>query len=111
MQVIWVIDPLTRMCWQIIKVGFDNGFNVMKGKFYCPLKGFPNIFQSKGHFLVREGTPRTNERCFMLVFRFNMNLIIPIETIHKRKDFSPYTSINDMINEGHGIVVLGTHFI
>ena len=69
MQLIWVIDPLARMCRQIIKVGFDNGFNVMKGKIHCPLKGFPCIFQSKGNFLVREGTPRANESCLMLVFR------------------------------------------
>ena len=83
MQVIWVINPLTRMCWQIIKVGFDNGFNVMKEKIHFLLKGCPYIFQSKGHFLVHEGTSRIDKSCFVLVFWFNLDLIIPGETIHK----------------------------
>ena len=48
-QVIWVIDPLMRMWRQIIKVRFDNGLNIMKGKIHCPLKGCPSIFQSKWH--------------------------------------------------------------
>ena len=101
-----MIDPLTRMCRQIIKVRFDKGFNIMKGKIHCPLKGIPNIFQSKGNFLVREGTPRTNESCFMLVFRFNLNLIISRETIHKRKEFTPRASINNLVYKWRGIVVL-----
>ena len=110
-QVIWVIDPLMRMCWKIIKVGFDNGFNVMKGKIHCPLKGCPSIFQSKGHFIIREGTPRKNESCFMLVFWFYLNFIIFGETIHKRKDFTSHASINNLIYKWHGIVVLKTGFV
>ena len=71
-----MLDPLVRMCGQIIKVWFNNGFNIMEGKVHSTLKGCPDIFQSKGHFLVREGTPRTNESSFMLVFEFYLNLIV-----------------------------------
>ena len=98
MQVIWVIDPLTRMCLQIIKVGFDNGLNIMKGKIHYPLKGCPNIFQSKGHFFVREGIPRENESGFMLVFRFYLNLIISGETINKKTSLPAQVSIIWSIN-------------
>ena len=76
-----MVNPLMRMCRQIIKVGFDNGFNIMKGKIHFPLKGFPNIFQSKGHFSIRECTPRENKSSFMLVFRFDLDLIVAGETI------------------------------
>ena len=47
----WMINPLTRMTNQIIKVRLENGFSVMEGKFHFPLKGSPCIFQSKGIFL------------------------------------------------------------
>ena len=100
-----------RMCWQINKVGFDNGFNVVKGKIHFPLKGFPNIFQSKGHFLVWKCTPRIDESCFMLVFQFNLDFIIFEETIHKRKDFTSCTSINNLIYKWRGVVVLSTGFV
>ena len=90
---------------------FNNGFNFMKGEIHCPLKGCPCIFQSKGNFLVREGTPRTNKCCFILVFQFNLDLIIPRETIHKQKDFTPYTCINDLIYEWCRVSILRICFI
>ena len=91
-----------------MKIWFDNGFNIMEGKVHSPLKGCPNIFQSKGHFIVCEGTLRTNEISFMLVFRFYLNLIVSRETIHKREHFTSRTSIYNLVYKWHGIVVLRT---
>ena len=107
---IWMLDPLARMCGQIMKVWFDNGFNVMKGKVHGSLKGCPYIFQSKGHFSIRECTPRTNES-FMLVFRFDLDLIVDGETIHKREHLTPRTCIYDLVNKWCGVIVLRTGFI
>ena len=83
----------------------------MEGNILFPLKGIPCIFQSKGNFLVREGTPRTYESCFMLVFWFNLDLIIYRETIHKRKDFTSRASINNLIYKWCGVVVLRKGFV
>ena len=78
-----MLDPLARMSRKIIKVGLNNGFYVVKSKVHGSLKGSPSIFQSKGHFSIRECTPRENETSFMLVFRFDLDLIVAGETIHK----------------------------
>ena len=83
----------------------------MEGKFHFSLKGSPDIFQTKGHFLVREGTPRTNESSFMLVFRFYLNLIVSEETIHKREHFTSHASIYNLVYKWRGIVVLRTGFV
>ena len=56
-----MIDPLTRMCWQIIKVGFDNGFNVMKGKIhYTHVENLSlatvNVVQRLRHYILLHQT-------------------------------------------------------
>ena len=108
---IWMLVPLTRMCEQIIKVWFDNGFNIVKRKVHGSLKGFPCIFQSKGHFSIRECTPRENKSSFMLVFWFDLDLIVARETIHKREYFTTRTCSYDLINKWCGVIVLRIGFV
>ena len=108
---IWMLDPLARMSRQIIKVGLDNGFYIVKSKVHGSLKGCPYIFQSKGHFSIRECTPRENKSSFMLVFRFYLDLIVAGETIHKREYLTTRTCIYDLINKRCRVVVLGTGFV
>ena len=103
-----MINPLMGMGNQIIKVRLDNVLNVMESKIHFLLKGSPYIFQSKEHFSVRKGTPRTNKILFMLVFWLNLDFILLGKTIHKRKNFTLRTSINDLIYERCGVIVLGT---
>ena len=47
----------------------------------------------------------------MLVFRFDLDLIVAGETIHKRKHFTPRTCIYDLVNEWCGVTVLRIGFI
>ena len=108
---IWMLNSLTRMCRKIIKVGFNNGFYVMKSKVHGSLKGCPCIFQSKGNFSIRKCTPRANESSFMLVFRFDLDLIVAGETIHKREHLTPRTCIYDLVNKWCGVIVLRLGFI
>ena len=106
-----MVPPLARMGKQIIQVRLDNILDIMKRKGHFPLKGRSGIFQIEGNFLIREGTPRTNKIHFMPVLWLDLDLIIPEKYIHKRKYFATHVSINDIINAGCGVVVLGTHFI
>ena len=92
----------------IIKVWLNNIFNIMEGKIHCSLKGSTCSFQSKWNFFVREGTPWTNKIHFMFFFHCNLDLIVLGKTIHKRKNFTTRTSINDLIYKRCGVIVLGT---
>ena len=83
----------------------------MEGKIHCPLKGSPCIFQSKGNFSISECTPRENKSSFMLVFRFDLDLIVAGETIHKREYLTTRTCIYDLINKRCRVVVLRTGFV
>ena len=47
----------------------------------------------------------------MLVFRFDLDLIVARETIHKRKHLTSHTCIYDLVNKWCGVVVLRTGFI
>ena len=103
--------PLARMGRKIIQIWLDKIIDVVEGKVHYLLKGCSEIFQTEWHFLVHEGTPRTNKSRFMLVFWLDLDLIISEKSIHKRKYFATRTRINDLIYKGSGVVVLGTHFI
>ena len=111
MKGIWMVLPLVRMGRKIIQVRFDNILDIVEGNIHFPLEGSSSIFHIEGHFLVGEGPPRTNKGSFMLVFQINLNLVIPVKSIHKRKYLPTRTSINDLIDEGRRVVILGTRFI
>ena len=108
MKVIWMVPQLTRMGRQIIQVWLDNILDIVKGKNHCSMEGSSDIFQTEGHFLVRKVPLRIDEGHFMLVFWLNLNLIILKKIIHKRKDFTTRTSINNLVDEWCGVVILQT---
>ena len=74
-------------------------FEVMKRKRHRPLESGSNILKAKRHLTIGECTPRTNKCCFVLVFRFDLYLIISRKTIHEINDFSTHTLIDNMINK------------
>jgi len=105
---VWVLSALTRMSGKFIQVSLDNVANVMKLIGHCPLKHSSNIFEIEGELLVREHTPWTNKGCLFLIGQRDVDLVMTIKTIHKGKDLTPGTFINDLINEGSRIVVFRT---
>ena len=76
-----------------------------------PTERLPQYFSIQRDFFVCEGTPRTNESSFMLVFWFYLNLIVSRETIHKRENFTSCSTIYNLIYKWCGIVFLRTGFI
>jgi hypothetical protein len=84
---------------------------IVKHKGHGTLKGHSDIFKTEMHFSVCKGTPRTNKRHLVLILKFYLNLIITWKSIHKRKDFTYRTLINNLVNKGSGEVMFRTRFV
>jgi hypothetical protein len=78
----------------------------MEIKQHGPLKRSSNIFQTKRHLLIRERTPWTDERGFVLVFGLDLYLIVSRKTIHERKGLATYAFIDYLINKWCGEIIL-----
>jgi hypothetical protein len=72
------------------------------------LESGSNILKAKRHLSIGECTPRTNERRFVLVLGFDLDLIIAQKTIHERKGFTTGTFINDLVDEWGWIIIFWT---
>jgi hypothetical protein len=82
--------------------------DIMKIKIHGPLEGGSSIFKTKRHFTIRECTPRINECHFVLVFGFDLDLIISQKNIHERKGLTTSTFINDLVDEWCWKIIFGT---
>ena len=80
--------------------------NAMESIGHRSLESGPGILQSKRYFLVCEGTPRTVKIRLVLINWENVNLIISRNTVHKGKNITPGTVVNDLIDEGSRIIIL-----
>ena len=76
-----------------------------------PLECCSIIFKTKGHLFAGECSPYGNKSCFVLIFLFDLDLIIARETIHEGKDVDSNTVINDLINEQCQVIALSTCFV
>ena len=74
------------------------------------LKGFSSIFKVKGHLSICECSPRVDKSCFMLIFQFDMNLIVTGEPIHEGEYLISNTIIDDLINEWCWVIFLRIGF-
>lgn len=101
-----MLNPSFRVGCQVIKISFNNFIYVMKSIWHGLLECGSNIFKTKRNFPICKSPPRTDEGSFMLIFRFYLNLVVFEETIHKGKLFIPSTIIDNLINEGCGIIFL-----
>jgi hypothetical protein len=72
------------------------------------LDGGSNIFEAERHFFIGEGALREDEDCLVLIFRFDLDLVISGEFVHKGEDFFSRTVIQYLINERRGIIVFRT---
>ena len=71
----------------------------MKGKGHGPLKRSSKIFKVEGNISVCKHAPSTNKSSLVLVLKFNLDLIIAREPIHKEENFAPHTLIQDLVNK------------
>jgi hypothetical protein len=81
---------------------------IMKRKRHGLLECGSSIFKTKRHLTICECTPRTNEGRFVLVFRFDLDLIISLKTFDERKDFATNTFINDLVDDWCWKIIFGT---
>ena len=56
---------------------------VMKHKKHGPLESGSSVLEAKRHFSIGESTPQTNECRFVLVLRFDLDLVVARETVHE----------------------------
>jgi hypothetical protein len=86
-------------------------FEVMERKRHGPLKISSSIFQTKKHISIRKFTPWTNESGFVLIFGFDLYLIVSRKTIHERKGLTTCTFIDYLVNKWHGEIILWIGFV
>ena len=71
-----MIYSLARVNGEIIKISFDNMFEIVKNKGHGTLEGCSSMFKAEINFLVFKSNPRKNKCCLMLILGFDLNLII-----------------------------------
>ena len=103
-----MVNPLFGVSGEIVKISFHSPSDVMESVRYSPLEGGSSIFKAERHFPIGESAPRADEGCLVLIFRFDLDLVVPKESIHKGEDFISRIVIQYLINEQRGIIVLRT---
>lgn len=103
-----MVNPLFGVSGEIVKISFHNPSDVMESIRHSPPEGGSNIFEAERHFPIGEGARRVDEGCLVLIFRLDLDLVIPREFVHKGEDFISGTIIQYLINEQCGIVVFRT---
>jgi hypothetical protein len=71
-----MIHSLARVSSKIIEVSFNYVFEIMKSKSHGSLEGCSGVFEVERNFLVCKRAPRTYEFHLMLVFGFDLDLVI-----------------------------------
>ena len=103
-----MVSPLLGESGKIVMISFHNLSDVMESIRHSPLEGGSNIFEAEGRFPIGKGSPSANEGSLVLIFEFDLDLVISRESVHKGKDFISRTVIQYLINEWHGIIVFRT---
>jgi hypothetical protein len=84
---------------------------VMERKRHGPLKGRSSIFETKRHLTIRECTPWTDECHFVLVFGFDLYLVVSRKTVHEREGLKISTFINYLVDEWCGKIIFWTGLV
>lgn len=106
-----VIMEFTRMSREIIQVRLNDVSNVMERIRHCSLKCGPIIHKAKRELFIREGSSWIDKGCLILITQCNVYLAVSRKNVHKGKEFTPTTFINDLVNEGSGVIILRTNMI
>jgi hypothetical protein len=103
-----MVNPLFGVGGEIVKISLHNLSDVMESVRHSPLEGGTSIFEAESHFPIGKSAPRANEGCLVLIFRFDLDLVVPRESIHKGEYFISKIVIQYLFNEGCGIIVFRT---
>ena len=105
-EMIRVIMALTTMRRKIIQVRLNDVLNVVECIRHHSLKCGPNILKAKRELFICKSPPWTDKGGLILISRCNSYLVITRKTIHKGKDLTPSTFIDDLIYKRGGIIIL-----
>ena len=92
------------MSGKIIQVRLHDVSNIMKGIRHRALEGGTSILETERDLFISENAPRTDKGGLVLISWRDINMVISIEAIHKRIYLTPSTLINELVNEGCGVV-------
>ena len=82
--------------------------NIMKGIRHRALEGGTDILEMERELFISESTPQTDKGGLVLIRWCNINMVISRETVHKRIYLTFGTLINELVNEGCGVVIFWT---
>jgi len=106
-----MILPVHRISWQVIQQGLYNMFDVVKWIIHGPLKIISSVLQSKWKFTIWKCVGWIDKRCFRLIGRECVYLIVTRESIHEWNYFVSCTTIKNFVDVRGGIILFGTSFI
>ena len=107
-----VICLITRLHNHIIHIDLNIPVHhVMKQCSSCSLIGSTCVLQLKRHDSITVGAPLSDKRCLLPVLRSHHNLVITIESIHKRQHCMPCTTINQLVNMWERKIILGASLV
>ena len=89
----------TRMSSEVIQKYFNNRLEIMEDQGHRPLKCSSGIFKAEGHLSICKGTPRKNGSSLMLVLESNLYLIVSKKSVHKGKNLTTHTLMQNLINK------------
>ena len=78
----------------------------MENQGHSLLKCGFGVFKDERHLSICKGTPRTNKGSLMLVLRFDLYLIVSRKAVHKGKNLTTCTLIQNLIIKWCGEIFL-----
>lgn len=90
---------------KVIKIKFNDVFDIVKCVGCGPLESSTNIFQTKGQFTIGKCSPREEKSSLMLVFKFDLNLVIAGITINKLIDRIVSTCAKNLVDKRCSIII------
>ena len=107
-QFFYVLFSLLLPRNEVFKINQHDVNEVMETMCHGALEGGSIIFQTKGHYLIRECALRGGECSLLTVFFLDLDLVISRKPIHEGKDLMSGAHIDNLINEWCWEVVFGT---
>lgn len=100
-----IIIPMW-MRGKIIQIRLNDVSNVMESIWHLSLKIFSNILNAKRKLFIWKSPPWKDKGDLILIGRCIVYLVITRKTIHKGKNLTPSTFINDLVYKRCGVIIL-----
>ena len=99
---------LLQPCNEVVKTNQHYVNEVAEVVCHGMLEGGSSVFQAKGHDAIHKCTPQGCECRLIMVFFWDLDLVISKKSVHEGKGLMSIACINNLIDEGCWQVVFGT---